>query len=89
MSDQREKDVVHIAFMSAALPDDNLRLRGVWGREDLSRLFTYRLLLVRPDGPLTESQIGDMLNSHCAICLGTGDNDVVQGILESVLLVAR
>jgi len=85
MADDSNEQI--LAFVSGALPDVDFVLRGVEGREELSSGFTYDLLLHRREGPLSEDQLDALMKGPVAIALGSGDDDVVHGILESVELL--
>ena len=77
---------IDIAFLSTAMPDAEIRLRGLWGREELSRLFELRLLLEH-DRPLSPDEIDALLDNHCCVAMGPGDHDTMHGILKSILLL--
>jgi type VI secretion system secreted protein VgrG len=79
----RELESIDIAFSSGA-DVDGLLLHGVWGRERISRLFTFDLLLSRAKGPLTDADLDALLKAPCAIALGLKPGDVVHGVLESI-----
>ncbi len=87
MADDPKLEGVHIKFASGAMPDDPLVLRGVWGRERISRLFEFDLLLSRETGPLTDDELDELLKAPCAIALGKKKGDVVHGLLERVELI--
>ena len=80
--DAKSLESIQIRFASGALPDDeDVRLRGVVGRERLSRLFEFDLLLERHER-YTEAEIDQLLKAPCAIALGPRKGDVVHGLLE-------
>lgn len=81
--DDKSLESIQIKFASGALPDDDVRLRGVWGRESLSRLFEFDLMLHRPER-YTEDQLDQLLKAPCAIALGPRKGDVVHGLLQSI-----
>ncbi len=87
MADEKNLEGIEIAFVSGALPDDDIRLRGVWGREKLSRLFEFDILISRAAGPFTDDQLDDLLRAPCAISLGPRPGDVVHGLLERIELI--
>jgi type VI secretion system secreted protein VgrG len=75
-----------IAFKSGAMPDDKMRCRGFIGRERLSRLFEFDLLLVRPT-PFTEEETDSLLKTPCVLAMGGRKGDVVHGLLRSIELI--
>jgi type VI secretion system secreted protein VgrG len=76
-----------IEFLSGGLEDDVvLQVRHMSGREELSRLYHFDLVLRKSGEPLTPEQIDEMLKAPCVLSLGTGPNDLVHGILQSVEL---
>jgi type VI secretion system secreted protein VgrG len=81
--DAKSLESIQIRFASGALPDDDVRLRGVWGRERLSRLFEFVLLIDR-DERYTEDELDQLMKSPCAIALGPRKGDVVHGILQEI-----
>jgi uncharacterized protein involved in type VI secretion and phage assembly len=83
MADDNSLESIEIRFASGALPDDEVTLRGVYGRERLSRMFEYDLLLQRPE-PYTDDQLDDLLKAPCAIAMGPRSGDVVHGLLKSI-----
>ena len=58
-----------LKFVSGACPDDNIRLLGVEGREAISQLFAYDLLLTREEG-FTDDELDGLLKAPCAMALG-------------------
>jgi type VI secretion system secreted protein VgrG len=87
MADDPKLEGVHIKFVSGAMPDDPLVLRGVWGRERIGRLFEFDLLLSREVGPLSDDELDELLKAPCAIALGKKPGDVVHGLLERIELI--
>jgi type VI secretion system secreted protein VgrG len=83
MNDQGMQKV-SLAFAAGKLRPGELRLLGVRGREQISRLFAFDLLLSRDAGPLSEDEIDRLFSVPCAIAMGEGPGDVVRGVLESV-----
>jgi type VI secretion system secreted protein VgrG len=79
---------IQIRFASGALPDDDVVLRGVAGRERISQLFEYELQLQRRE-PYTDEQLDDLLKTPCAIALGPKPGDVVRGLLKSIQVLDR
>ena len=86
MADRATGSNIQLGFMSGAFPDDpaGLHLKGVRGREELSQLFRYDLLLARPDGPLSDADLEAIVRSPCVIALGPQAGDVVHGILVEI-----
>lgn len=79
-----------LEFESGGLTDaeeEFLEVRYMTGREELSRLFHFDLVLKKAKGPLTPQQIDDMLKAPCALGLGPGQHDIVHGLLESIELL--
>lgn len=76
-----------LEFLSGALPDEHFEVRHLRGREALSRLYHFDLLLKRHAGPLTPPDVDAMLKAPCALSLGFGDHDIVHGLLERITLV--
>jgi type VI secretion system secreted protein VgrG len=86
--DEAGRRTIHLGFASAALPaDDEVQLHGVHGREQLSRLYEYELLLVRPAGAFSDAQVDDLLRDRCVITLGDRPGDIVHGLLGSIELL--
>lgn len=84
MTDEdRSLESIQIRFASGALPDDDVRLRGVWGRESISRLFEFDLMLHRSQR-YTEDELDQLLKAPCAIALGPKKGDIVHGLLQSI-----
>jgi type VI secretion system secreted protein VgrG len=82
------EDLHPIEFVSGGLEDDDdLEVRSMAGREELSRLYHFDLTLSRPAGPLTRAQVDAMLQTPCVLSMGTGPHDLIHGILESIELV--
>lgn len=77
---------IHMAFVSAGLPNEQIQLRGVHGKEELSQLFCFRLILSRPK-PFTDDELDVLLNSHCGIAMGLNPSDTVHGILSDIQLL--
>lgn len=80
-----------IGFVSGAMPDDPVELRGMVGRERISRLFEFDVLLIRPKNPpFTESELDALLGAPCTVAMGKTKNDLVFGILQNIeVLEAR
>lgn len=78
---------VNLEFVSGALPDADIELRSVVGRERISRLFEFDLVLAKGDGPFTDGELDQLLKARCAIAFGPGEGDVVHGILAHVELL--
>lgn len=80
----KQLEGIGLAFVSGALKDTEVRLVGVVGRERLSQLFAFDLLLAAPAGLLEPDQLDEMLKEPCAITLGPRKGDTVHGILQSM-----
>ena len=78
---------IDVAFVSGAMPDDCVELRGLVGRERLSQLYEFDLLLWRFEGPFTDDQLDDLLKAPCAIAMGPDEADLVHGILRSIEVI--
>jgi type VI secretion system secreted protein VgrG len=87
MAEEKNLEGVQIAFISGALPDEDIDLLGVWGRERLSRLFEFDVLLARSAGPFSDTELDDLLRVPCAIALGPRPGDVVHGLIERIELI--
>lgn len=87
MAEESNLEGIQIAFISGALPDEDIDLLGVWGRERLSRLFEFDIILARSAGPFSDTQLDDLLRVPCAIALGTRPGDVVHGLIERIELI--
>ncbi len=79
-------DTAEVAFVSGAASDDDVRLIGLVGRERLSRLYEFDLVITRAEY-FTESEIEALLKSPCAVTMGPRKGAVVHGVLESVRLL--
>lgn len=75
---------IDIAFVSGAMPDDSVELRGLAGREKISRLYEFDLVLWRPTGPFTDAELDDLLKAPVAIAMGPDEADLVHGVLQSI-----
>jgi type VI secretion system secreted protein VgrG len=84
MADEKRLEGIHIGFISGAMKDDDVRLVGAVGRERLSRLFEFDLVLSRAAGPYSDDELDALLRAPCAITLGTKPGDVVHGLLASI-----
>jgi type VI secretion system secreted protein VgrG len=82
---------VQLGFYSPALKDgDEVRpvsLLGADGREELSTLFDFDLLLECRGEPLTEDDRMALVTEPCVVALGPRRGDVVHGILTSIVHV--
>ncbi|MEO7329147.1 MAG: type VI secretion system tip protein TssI/VgrG [Minicystis sp.] len=76
-----------LSFACGALPDDEVALHGVVGKEELSRLFSFDLLLHREKGPFSADELDLLLKSPCAIALGHSAEDIVHGLLSQIELL--
>ncbi|MBW2525598.1 MAG: hypothetical protein JRI23_15550, partial [Deltaproteobacteria bacterium] len=83
MTEKEGLRTIQLGFASAAL-DDEVVLEGVRGHEELSRLYEYELLLRTQEGPLSSSQIDDLLDEPCVIALGDRAGDLVHGLLAEI-----
>lgn len=80
---KNQLQTANLAFKSGAIPHDDVALRGVIGRERISTLFEFKLVLGR-DKPYTDDEIDGLLKTPCAIALGTKKGSIVHGILSSI-----
>jgi type VI secretion system secreted protein VgrG len=87
MADDKLLEGGHIAFVSGAMKDDDIRLRGVRGRERLSALYEFDLLISRAAGPFTDDQLDALLHAPCVIAMGKNQGEIVHGLLDSIELV--
>lgn len=87
MSDTSNAAQFPLEFLSGGAPDAGLEVRHLRGREELSRLYHFDLILKRQPGLLTSDEVDAMLKAPCALSLGFGDNDIVHGILERLTLL--
>lgn len=87
MAEERNLEGIQIAFISGAVPDEDIELVGVWGRERLSRLFEFDIIISRSAGPFSDAQLDDLLRVPCAIALGPRPGDVVHGLIERIELI--
>ncbi len=77
-----------LEFLSGGLEDDEfLEVRRVTGREELSRLYRFDIVLKHDHGLLSQAQLDAMMKSPCVLSLGHGDADFVHGILETIELI--
>ncbi|APR77233.1 VgrG protein [Minicystis rosea] len=81
--DDKALESIRIRFASGAVPDDPVHLRGVWGRESLSRLFEFDLLLQR-DKRYTDDELDQLLKAPCAVAMGPKKGDIVRGLLKNI-----
>jgi type VI secretion system secreted protein VgrG len=80
---KNDSHLAGLAFKSGALPEDDVRLRGVAGTERLSQLYEFQLILSRQT-PYTDDEIDDLLKAPCAISLANKKGAIVHGILRSI-----
>jgi type VI secretion system secreted protein VgrG len=73
-----------LRFAAGKLRAGEVALRGVRGRERISSLYAYDLLLTRDSGPLSNDEIDGLFSVPCAISLDDGPGSVVRGLLESI-----
>ena len=81
--DDKSLESIQIRFASGAMPNDAVRLRGVVGRERLSKLFEFDLVIERVE-PYTDDELDQLLKAPCAIALGPRKGDIVHGLLQSI-----
>jgi type VI secretion system secreted protein VgrG len=86
MARNEERGVGAIAFKSGALPEDKVVLWSLHGRERLSSLYEFDLVLDRATA-YTEEQMRDLLKAPCAVAMGEADGEVVHGLLSSIELL--
>lgn len=88
MADQNKtsQSGVQLGFYSSAFADEPtaLALLGVVGGEEISRLFSYQLLLARYGEPLTEDELAALVTDPCVIALGSRPGDIVHGVLSDI-----
>ncbi len=79
-------DGIQLGFYTSTFPDEPtaLSLLGAFGREELSRLFEYRLLLGRYGEPLSEEELAGLVTDPCVIALGNRAGDLVHGVLSEI-----
>jgi type VI secretion system secreted protein VgrG len=77
---------VQLGFHSGAFKDEpgTLLLLGLEGREELSRLFEYDLLLAKYGEPLTEDDLAALVTEPCVVAMGQHPGDVVHGLLSEI-----
>ncbi len=77
---------IHLGFFSKVLKDDNapLGLMGVDGREELSRGFSFDLLLLRLGPALDDDTLTKLLHDPCVIAFGLRKSDIVHGYLSHI-----
>ncbi|MFO0552811.1 MAG: type VI secretion system tip protein TssI/VgrG [Polyangiaceae bacterium] len=80
------KDNIRLGIYSSALAGDDkpLVLLGVEGREELSRLFQFQLLLFRAGPPFGDEELDALVSEPCVIAMGPRKSDVVHGALSSL-----
>jgi type VI secretion system secreted protein VgrG len=83
---QTSRSGVQLGFYTASFADDPraLSLLGAVGREELSRLFEYDILLARHGEPLTEEELAALVTDPCVIALGNRPGDIVHGVLSEI-----
>lgn len=88
-NDRTGETGIQLGFYSAAFKEDErgLNLLGVDGREELSTLFEFDLLLERIGEPLTEDERMTLVSEPCVIAMGNRKGDVVHGVLSSIVHV--
>lgn len=77
---------IHLGFYSKALDGDAhpLSLLGLEGDEELSRPFSFDLLLYRGGPPLERAELAALVTEPCVIAFGVRRSDVVHGVLSHV-----
>jgi type VI secretion system secreted protein VgrG len=80
---------IQLGFYSPAFPkrDRGMALLGANGREELSSLFEFDLLLKRDGEPLSEDERAALVSEPCVIALGARKGDVVHGVMSSIVHV--
>src|SRR5438477_447791 len=76
-------------FATGAQPKGRLRLLGFHGREAVSRLFAFDLLLEQDDAPLEDGEIDALFRSPCGFAMGAGKGDFVRGLATRVRMLDR
>ena len=84
-----KKDEIELGIASGAMPAGELELRGVWGRERLSRLYELDLLLWRPSPKpaLSDTELTDLLHTPMAVSLGPNTTDLFHGIVADLEVI--
>jgi len=88
-----KKNEIELGVASGAMPTDKLELRGVWGRECLSRLYELDLLLWRPEAetikpkPFTDEELSALLHAPMAVSIGPNDTDLFHGVLAHLEVI--
>jgi type VI secretion system secreted protein VgrG len=84
MADQVRTEV-NLGFFSGAFEDSTaLQLIGVRGKEEISKLFEFELLLVKKGAALTDKELEDIVKLPCVLALGVRHGDLVHGVLSSI-----
>lgn len=79
------KQGVQLGFFSNAFKDSKaLQLIGVRGKERISQLFEFDLLLTRKGPALTEDELQEIVRQPCVVALGRREADLVHGILVAI-----
>jgi type VI secretion system secreted protein VgrG len=82
-------DTEHLDFLftSEALENHDIRVREITGREQIGRLYEFRVRFTVEAGPLSAADVDALLAKACSFTLGTCSEDVVHGIVREVDLV--
>jgi len=80
-----DRSGIHLGFFSGAFADSGaLQLLGVRGKETISQLFEFELLLERQGTPLTDKELEDIVRKPCVMALGLKQGDLVHGTIVSI-----
>ncbi len=80
-----DRSGIHLGFFSGAFPDSGaLQLLGVRGKETISQLFEFDLLLERQGAPLTDQELEDIVRKPCVMALGLKQGDLVHGTIVTI-----
>jgi type VI secretion system secreted protein VgrG len=74
-------------FTSEALAPYDARVHEVAGREELGRLFEFRVRFSVETDALPDEDLDALLERPCSIRLGAGEDDVIHGIVSEVEVV--
>lgn len=75
---------VDLAFAAGKIRPGEIRLLGVQGREQISRLFQFDLHLLREEGPFSDDELETLFTVPCAVALGPEPGSVVRGVLDRI-----
>jgi type VI secretion system secreted protein VgrG len=77
-------ETIDLGFAAGKIRPTDVRLFGMRGREELSRLFSFDLYLGRDAGAFTDEELDTLFKVPCAIALGPDPGDVVRGVLARI-----